>query len=71
MPGVRRGERLKSEIEKGEAIDMREIVLLACGECKRKNYSTTKNKRNTPDKLNLDKYCRFCRKHTTHKETKA
>jgi large subunit ribosomal protein L33 len=62
---------LQSEIEKGEAIDMREIVLLACGECKRKNYSTTKNKRNTPDKLNLDKYCRFCRKHTTHKETKA
>ena len=34
-------------------------------------YTTTKNKRNTPDKLNLDKYCRFCRKHTTHKETKA
>ena len=60
-----------SEIKKGEATDMREIVLLACGECKRKNYSTTKNKRNTPDKLNLDKYCRFCRKHTTHKETKA
>ena len=50
---------------------MREIILLACGECKRKNYSTTKNKRNTPDKLNMDKYCRFCRKHTVHKETKA
>ncbi len=50
---------------------MREIVLLACSECKRKNYSTTKNQRNTPDKLNLDKYCRFCRKHTVHKETKA
>ncbi len=50
---------------------MREIILLACGECKRKNYSTMKNKRNTPDKLNLDKYCRFCRKHTAHKETKA
>ena len=50
---------------------MREIVLLACSDCKRKNYSTTKNKRNTLDKLNLDKYCRFCRKHTVHKETKA
>jgi large subunit ribosomal protein L33 len=50
---------------------MREIILLACSECKRKNYSTTKNKRNTPDKLNLEKYCRFCRKHTVHKETKA
>jgi len=50
---------------------MREIILLACGVSKRKNYSTMKNKRNTPDKLNLNKYCRFCRKHTAHKETKA
>ncbi|MDL1975619.1 MAG: 50S ribosomal protein L33, partial [Deltaproteobacteria bacterium] len=31
---------------------------------------TTKNKRTTPDKLNFKKYCRFCRKHTSHKETK-
>jgi len=49
---------------------MRSIVTLACGECKRRNYSTTKNKRTTPDKLELKKYCRFCRKHTAHKETK-
>jgi large subunit ribosomal protein L33 len=58
-------------IEEARLVTMREIILLACGECKRKNYSTTKNKRNTPDKLNLEKYCRFCRKHTVHKETKA
>jgi len=49
---------------------MRSIITLACGECKRRNYSTTKNKRTTPDKLELKKYCRFCRKHTAHKETK-
>ncbi len=49
---------------------MQSIVTLACGECKRRNYSTTKNKRTTPDKLELKKYCRFCRKHTVHKETK-
>ena len=49
---------------------MQSIVTLACGECKRRNYSTTKNKRTTPDKLELKKYCRFCRKHTAHKETK-
>jgi large subunit ribosomal protein L33 len=63
--------RTHSEFDTSEATDMREIILLACGECKRKNYSTMKNKRNTPDKLNLEKYCRFCRKHTVHKETKA
>ena len=49
---------------------MRDIVTLACTECKQRNYTTTKNKRNTPDKLEFNKYCRFCRKHTSHKETK-
>ncbi|MEW5746977.1 MAG: 50S ribosomal protein L33 [Nitrospirota bacterium] len=50
---------------------MREIILFQCTECKHKNYSSMKNKKNTPDKLQLKKYCRSCRKHTPHKETKA
>jgi large subunit ribosomal protein L33 len=29
-----------------------------------------KNKKNTPERLELKKYCRFCRKHTLHNETK-
>ncbi|MBT8341698.1 MAG: 50S ribosomal protein L33 [Desulfatitalea sp.] len=49
---------------------MRVIITLACGDCKRRNYTTTKNKRTTPDKLEFSKYCPFCRKHTPHKETK-
>jgi large subunit ribosomal protein L33 len=49
---------------------MQTIITLACTECKRRNYSTTKNKRTTTDKLELKKYCRFCRTHTVHKETK-
>ena len=49
---------------------MRDILQLACGDCKRRNYSTTKNKRKMTEKLELNKYCRFCRKHTRHKETK-
>ncbi|MFO7812622.1 MAG: 50S ribosomal protein L33 [Pelovirga sp.] len=49
---------------------MRDIVTLACTECKRRNYTTTKNKKNTPDKLEFNKYCRFCKRHTAHKETK-
>ncbi|MEJ5228106.1 50S ribosomal protein L33 [Thermodesulfovibrio sp.] len=50
---------------------MRDIILLQCTECKGKNYSTTKNKKTTPDKLQLKKYCKHCRRHTLHKETKA
>jgi len=49
---------------------MRDLLALACEECKRRNYTTDKNKRKTTDKLVLKKYCRFCRKHTPHKETK-
>lgn len=49
---------------------MREIIILACSECKNRNYSTTKNKRTMTGKLELSKFCRHCRKHTAHKETK-
>jgi large subunit ribosomal protein L33 len=30
-----------------------------------------KNKKNTTEKLQLKKYCRSCRKHVVHKETKT
>lgn len=49
---------------------MRLTVQLECTECKRKNYSTRKNKKNTPARLELKKYCKFDRKITVHKETK-
>ncbi|HAG65916.1 MAG TPA: 50S ribosomal protein L33, partial [Ruthenibacterium lactatiformans] len=31
---------------------------------------TKKNKKNSPDRLEMKKYCRFCKKHTVHRETK-
>lgn len=49
---------------------MRVAITLACSDCKRRNYITMKNKKTTPDRLELSKYCRFCKKHTAHKETK-
>jgi large subunit ribosomal protein L33 len=49
---------------------MRDIIILACNECKRRNYSTTKNKKKTTERLELKKYCPFCRTHTAHRETK-
>ncbi|MBN1884923.1 MAG: 50S ribosomal protein L33 [Candidatus Krumholzibacteriota bacterium] len=49
---------------------MRELVILACTDCKNRNYTTTKNKRKHPDRLEHRKYCRTCGKHTVHKETR-
>ena len=48
----------------------RNYVGLKCSVCKNVNYFTSKNKKNTPDKLNLNKFCKFCRKVTEHKEVK-
>ncbi len=43
---------------------MRVKITLACTECKQRNYNTKKNKKNSPDRLEMKKYCRFCKKHT-------
>ena len=49
---------------------MRTRITLSCTECKQRNYNTTKDKKAHPERLEIKKYCRFCRKHTPHKETK-
>ncbi len=49
---------------------MREIITLACTDCKERNYSTMKNKKNDPERLELKKFCSRCRKQTPHKEIK-
>ncbi|OGB74493.1 50S ribosomal protein L33 [candidate division Kazan bacterium RBG_13_50_9] len=48
----------------------RPIIKLMCEECKQSYYSSRKNPTNTPDRLVIKKFCRHCRKHTIHKETK-
>ena len=45
-------------------------ITLQCGECRRRNYTTVKNKRNDPDRMELKKFCRWCRRHTAHRETR-
>ncbi|WP_237036565.1 50S ribosomal protein L33 [Mediannikoviicoccus vaginalis] len=49
---------------------MRDSITLECTECKNRNYTTSKNKKNTTDRVELKKYCKFCKKHTPHKETR-
>ena len=43
-------------------------ITLRCSECKQRNYNTNKNKRNTTERLELNKYCPFCRKHTAQRK---
>ena len=48
----------------------RDIVTLACDVCRQRNYVTTRNRRTQQSRYERKKYCRFCRKHTLHKETR-
>ena len=50
---------------------MKEKIILVCSECLSRNYTMTKNKRLNVKRLELNKYCKRCGKHTLHKETKS
>ncbi len=50
--------------------EARGLIYLACTECKERNYTSEKNRRNDPGRMEIKKYCARCRKHTTHRETK-
>ncbi|HPR08286.1 MAG: 50S ribosomal protein L33 [Anaerolineae bacterium] len=49
---------------------VRVVITLACTECKERNYTSQKNRRNDQARLELKKYCPRCRCHTPHRETK-
>ena len=48
----------------------RVLVSLVFEECKTPNYTVSKNKKNTTERLELNKFCNKCRKTTNHKEKK-
>ena len=54
-------------------------ITLECTECRSNEtkrsagvsrYTTKKNRKNTPERIELKKFCRYCNQHTTHKEIK-
>lgn len=48
----------------------RDKIILACTECKERNYHTTKNKRTHPERVTYKKYCPRCNAHREHRETR-
>jgi large subunit ribosomal protein L33 len=50
--------------------DIRPVITLACTDCKERNYTTEKNRRNDPGRLEFKKYCKRCHKHTLHRESR-
>ena len=56
--------------DKREVEVLRTRITLACTDCKQRNYDTMKDKKVHPDRMETKKYCKFCGKHTLHRETK-
>ncbi len=53
----------------------RQTITLECTEAKAEGkpasrYTTSKNKQNSPDRLEVKKYNPFLRRHTIHRETR-
>jgi len=55
------------------------VITLECTECRNNEtkrsqgvsrYTTKKNRKNTPERIELKKFCRYCNQHTSHKEIK-
>ncbi|MEE8582354.1 MAG: 50S ribosomal protein L33 [Dehalococcoidales bacterium] len=54
----------------GRKSEARVVIHLACNVCKERTYTTSKNRRNDPQRLELKKYCPRCRAQTPHREVK-
>jgi large subunit ribosomal protein L33 len=46
------------------------LIKLQCSVCKQINYMSKRNKKQVPEKVQLQKMCKFCKKRTLHKEGK-
>ncbi len=46
------------------------LIKLTCKNCKRINYWSRKNRKRVERKIELQKFCRWCKKRTIHKEAK-
>ena len=51
-------------------VEARPVIQLQCTECKARTYTTRKNKKNDPSRIELMKYCPRERRHTLHREAK-
>ena len=67
-PAEKKAEKQRKNQVEAEVV--RTKITLACTECKQRNYNMTKDKKTHPDRMETKKYCRFCKTHTLHKETK-
>jgi large subunit ribosomal protein L33 len=50
--------------------DARGVITLACSDCRERTYTSEKNRRNDPQRLELRKFCPRCHGHKVHREVR-
>jgi large subunit ribosomal protein L33 len=53
-----------------KSTDARAIITMQCTDCRERNYTTNKNRRNDTQRIELRKYCSRCREHKLHREVR-
>lgn len=53
-----------------EYMSQDQLIKIACSKCSRTNYWSRKNRKLVTRKIELNKYCKWCRAETKHKEAK-
>lgn len=48
--------------------DVRIVLTMSCTDCRERNYTSSKNRRNDTQRIELKKYCPRCRSHKLHRE---
>jgi large subunit ribosomal protein L33 len=48
----------------------RTVIDMSCTECRERNYTTEKSRRNDPNRLEFKKYCPRCRAHRLYREVR-
>ena len=46
------------------------VVTLGCTDCRERTYTSSKNRRNDPGRLELNKFCPRCRGTRLHREVR-
>ncbi len=64
-----RVERVCMSIKMGGTAVAHKVVL-ACTICQSRNYTSEKNKEAQVKRIEIKKFCKYCNRHTLHRETK-
>ena len=51
-----------------KSVEARVIITLSCTDCRERNYTSSKNRRNDTQRIELRKYCARCHSHKVHRE---